>query len=101
MVFPYHAKYPTDDPRVIFVYAKRHNSQELGKSGFHGIRRVAPSDVEGKAIFVKFMRRYSREAHRLLAGISLTPELLYHELIKETGTHFVVMGQFEATSALC
>lgn len=59
--------------------------------------KIVSPEKEGTKVVVKFTQRYSRDAHKLLADISLAPELLYHELIEGTGVHFVVMEHIEGT----
>jgi len=56
--------------------------------------------MEGETIVVKFARRYSRQAHELLAGISLAPKLLHYEVIEGAGIHFVVMEYLVTTSTV-
>ena len=54
----------------------------------------SPEEVE-KLVVVKFTRRYCPEAHKLLAKMSLAPQLFYHE--ETAGVHFVVMEHVKAT----
>ena len=49
----------------------------------------------GTSVVVKFARRYCPGAHRLLAKMSLAPQLIHHECT--AGVHFVVMEHIKAT----
>ena len=49
---------------------------------------------EGMEIVVKFAESYSREAHKMLATMTLAPKLLHYQKISGE-LHFVVMEHFD------
>ena len=54
---------------------------------------VSPEDTKGKRVVVKFARRYSEEAHKVLTEKPLAPKFLYYKAHK---VHFVVMERIDA-----
>ena len=95
-VLPCYTGYPIKDPKHQFKYTKRLTPSDSARAVF--VATMEPPGGEGRDIVVKFTRRYSEEAHRLLAQHSLAPKLLHYEMIKGTGILFVVMDHIEVTT---
>lgn len=92
-VFPYLTKYLINGVECEFKYEDRLTPPDSSRAVFKA-NMVSPGK-EGIKVVVKFTRRYSKDAHKLLADESLAPKLLHHELIEGPGIHFVVMECLE------
>jgi serine/threonine protein kinase len=95
VVFPCYTEFPVVGGVNKFTYRKRLTDERSASAVFEAILD-SPDDMKGNRVVVKFVRRYSPEAHHLLADSSLAPRLLHHELIPNTGIHFVVMEHIKA-----
>ena len=95
-VFPCYTGYPIEDPNEQLKYTDRLTPSDSASAVF--VATVEPPGEESRNVVVKFTRRYSGEAHQLLAQASLAPKLLHHEMIKGTRIHFVVMEHIKVTT---
>ncbi|KAF9643961.1 hypothetical protein BDM02DRAFT_3272735 [Thelephora ganbajun] len=92
-VFPHYTEFKVhDDPFSLTYKGPLEGGVKTTRALFTASMK---SPEAGKLAVVKFTRRYCPEAHRLLAGMLLAPQLLHHEHI--AGIHFVVMEHLEAT----
>lgn len=90
LVFPCYTKYTLNGHRVTFRYIRRLTPMKSARAVFLA-SITSPSTRKEKRVVIKFTRSYCPEAHRLLAELSLAPELLYHGEIEGAGVQLVVM----------
>ena len=84
LVFPYPDSWTVGDEKFTLIYRFRHSEDKLI---FHA------TTTRGVARFVKFTRRYSKEAHDACAGAGVAPKL--HGLLPlPAGWYMVVMDYF-------
>jgi len=92
-VFPCHTEFKVGDVPFTLTYkGPLAHGEKTTRALFTASMK---SQEAGKLVVVKFTRRYCPEAHKVLAGMSLAPQLEYHADI--AGVHFVVMECLKAT----
>jgi len=97
-VFPHFKKIRIGDTKYSLTYESPLAGEEKAtRALFTAYREQLSENLTGAKdlVVVKFTQRYCKEAHELLAGISLAPKLLYYEYV--TGIHFVVMEHLVGT----
>lgn len=93
--FPHYTKFTINNCDTMFTYLEDLTPVTPARTVFLASINP-PSHMAGKHVVVKFTRTYCPEAHRLLAKLSLAPELLHHEVIEGAGIHLVVMEWIDA-----
>ena len=93
-VFPYRTEFKIGDKTFSLAYDRPLESGVKTTRALFIASMKSPEE-EDKLVVVKFARIYCLDAHKLLADLSLAPQLFYHDHM--VGVHFVVMEYVEAT----
>ena len=97
---PHFQAYTVDNRTYKIEYTERLDRYFPSKTVFKGT--IECEGDEGKAkcdVVIKFTDRYGKEAHKLLAGMSLAPKLWYCEYEKSVEMYVVVMDYVRGKQA--